>query len=485
MATNPWNVNDIKEFWFLNCPECAFKTKMEKAFLHHALKNHRLSTAFVLTTPANIENSNFGLAVENSDKKKFSSNHQTTKEEKTLEELMFPDFEEETNEVPAILDEISMQSNEYQSNLSKQKPKKFLITIDNVKKESPDVKESKINKEPVQRCEPFLLKRPLKCSYCTLSFKVEAYLKSHMGREHGLYGEIDKKCLFCDSTYREDENLKNHMNNEHNYDWCQDKIGNSHVAEKMFRFEIECAIISSEPTLKELPEVSTRNENVNETPAVEEMNLDENIDNNLMANKVVEKNEPETNLSKPQTDIQMDNFNETMTEKMCPICDLGFQNEHILRNHMTTVHKRKRKARTSVIMDLYDPYSAEKNVEKTFFVKKCFNCKETFSSKKGNTCRNCRDILLAKRKYTETDIVTSSDKKMCPICDLPFQNDLVLKNHITTDHTRDVHGGEKPVLCSLCKIYYVNSLNLKKHMEEAHFKSSEDVITVKFKKSKK
>ena len=103
-----------------------------------------------------------------------------------------------------------------------------------------------------------------------------------MGREHGLYGEIDKKCLFCDSTYREDENLKNHMNNEHNYDWCQDKIGNSHVAEKMFRFEIECAIISSEPTLKELPEVSTRNENVNETPAVEEMNLDENIDNNLM-----------------------------------------------------------------------------------------------------------------------------------------------------------------------------------------------------------
>ena len=46
--------------------------------------------------------------------------------------------------------------------------------------------------------------------------------------------------------------------------------------------KVECAIIGSEPTLKELPEVSTRNENVNETPAVEEMNLDENIDNNLM-----------------------------------------------------------------------------------------------------------------------------------------------------------------------------------------------------------
>ena len=85
MATNPWVVNGIKDFWFLNCPECAFKTKMEKTFLHHALKNHRLSTAFVLTTPENIENSNFGLADTNSsdefkdsNQKKSSSIHQNS-----------------------------------------------------------------------------------------------------------------------------------------------------------------------------------------------------------------------------------------------------------------------------------------------------------------------------------------------------------------------------------------------------------------------
>ena len=46
MSTNPWSVENIKEFWFLNCPECTFKTKIEKVFETHAFQNHPSSYAF-------------------------------------------------------------------------------------------------------------------------------------------------------------------------------------------------------------------------------------------------------------------------------------------------------------------------------------------------------------------------------------------------------------------------------------------------------
>ena len=39
-SRNPWSVNNINEFWFLTCPECAFKTKEQHKFQSHAVQNH-------------------------------------------------------------------------------------------------------------------------------------------------------------------------------------------------------------------------------------------------------------------------------------------------------------------------------------------------------------------------------------------------------------------------------------------------------------
>ena len=41
---NPWKVDNIKGFSFLNCPECSFKVKDENSFQNHAVKNHPLSS---------------------------------------------------------------------------------------------------------------------------------------------------------------------------------------------------------------------------------------------------------------------------------------------------------------------------------------------------------------------------------------------------------------------------------------------------------
>jgi hypothetical protein len=37
---NPWMVDSIKDFWFLNCPECNFKSKEEISFQKHAIEEH-------------------------------------------------------------------------------------------------------------------------------------------------------------------------------------------------------------------------------------------------------------------------------------------------------------------------------------------------------------------------------------------------------------------------------------------------------------
>ena len=40
---NPWEVDSIQAFYFLNCPECIFSTKDEYCFQEHALQTHPLS----------------------------------------------------------------------------------------------------------------------------------------------------------------------------------------------------------------------------------------------------------------------------------------------------------------------------------------------------------------------------------------------------------------------------------------------------------
>ncbi len=53
MSINPWEVHCIKDFLFLNCPECSFKTTGKDLFQDHAVKNHPLSDAFYENDPFN------------------------------------------------------------------------------------------------------------------------------------------------------------------------------------------------------------------------------------------------------------------------------------------------------------------------------------------------------------------------------------------------------------------------------------------------
>ena len=43
LQNNPWDVPNIQEFLFYNCPECDVRVKDSEVFVQHALDNHKLS----------------------------------------------------------------------------------------------------------------------------------------------------------------------------------------------------------------------------------------------------------------------------------------------------------------------------------------------------------------------------------------------------------------------------------------------------------
>ena len=46
MSFNPWQVDNIQEFYVLKCPECNFIHQEESSFQEHAVENHPLSAEF-------------------------------------------------------------------------------------------------------------------------------------------------------------------------------------------------------------------------------------------------------------------------------------------------------------------------------------------------------------------------------------------------------------------------------------------------------
>ena len=87
---NPWLVDSIQAFSFFNCPECQVKTKDKNFFQGHALQNHPLSFEFFCTSskkPKDIV----------TEIEKIESLENKTKENKTLEQLTFPESDLKKN----------------------------------------------------------------------------------------------------------------------------------------------------------------------------------------------------------------------------------------------------------------------------------------------------------------------------------------------------------------------------------------------------
>ena len=107
---NPWLVDSIQEFSFLNCPECSFKAKDKNFFQGHALQNHPLSFEFFCTSSK--KQKEIVIEIE-----KIETLENKTKEDETLEQLMFPGSNSNsTNYIVTEVEKIGLLKNGTEDN---------------------------------------------------------------------------------------------------------------------------------------------------------------------------------------------------------------------------------------------------------------------------------------------------------------------------------------------------------------------------------
>ena len=131
MDINPWQVDNIQEFYFLKCPECDFMHKEEKYFQNHAVANHPLSATFFSDIDKTIEK--IGI-FDDCDEGNESNNTLNTVKEEILEtrnyhetdEQIFPNGNEikednvYDNPSSETVNEICLERHEFQNSVESQ-----------------------------------------------------------------------------------------------------------------------------------------------------------------------------------------------------------------------------------------------------------------------------------------------------------------------------------------------------------------------------
>ena len=82
---NPWDVSNIQEFLYYNCPECDTKERDSEVFIKHALDNHELSKSY-LNKPEKVpQNQNEVISISDQGMEEIKESKPTQGELKTSE----------------------------------------------------------------------------------------------------------------------------------------------------------------------------------------------------------------------------------------------------------------------------------------------------------------------------------------------------------------------------------------------------------------
>ena len=100
MSGNPWLVETIQSFLFLNCPECHFKTKEKNFFQDHATKKHpRSSVLFEENSYKSELEEHFDHEIEIELEYPIDIDSEVTKNDQILEEIMFPEVQNDAGQI--------------------------------------------------------------------------------------------------------------------------------------------------------------------------------------------------------------------------------------------------------------------------------------------------------------------------------------------------------------------------------------------------
>ena len=211
---NPWDVSNIQEFLYYNCPECDIKERDSEVFIQHALDNHELSKAY-LDKPK--------VAPESQNQDEIISHQETEDiEEKkpTEDELKVCDMKV----VRIRLHKIKVESDvllkgpdskkrkvEYDQDTDYEPGSDLDSDVDIPAEDEDDVKpdedDVKLDEDYVKTDESFF------CDKCDKFFKSTLSLKVHIALKHSEQRKI--QCPQCDAAYTRTERMAHHAKEKH------------------------------------------------------------------------------------------------------------------------------------------------------------------------------------------------------------------------------------------------------------------------------
>ena len=191
---NPWTVNSVLDFWFLNCPECTFHTKEEGFFQTHAVINHPASSVL-------FGNSEKELNIDDSIDEYKENNHDYV-------EVYENQTPTESLDVTSISSDVEIKE-EFIENLEENEPKNFSA-----------INRLNLHTDKDQEAITY------KCSKCGKTFFQSIELRKHTESFHE---EIRYNCENCEKIFTQKAHLNAHIKTIHeekNSDkWLKDQIG--------------------------------------------------------------------------------------------------------------------------------------------------------------------------------------------------------------------------------------------------------------------
>ena len=445
MDENPWVVDSIKDFWFLNCPECDFKAKEDDSFLDHANEEHPLSW-ILLEKSLEIDKFNVDSSTKVTEKEikreaaefelvEQNASHLSVKEE----------YFESTSELDETSVRISSQFNasvEDTGNLDIQSNTILISSVSNNKwtqnnmiNNFEDVQNSmlkkavpsSIEKKPItKRLKPGF-RKSIKCDFCPNIFPGKSKLTMHVNEVH--LKLKPNLCSECGASFSRPRTLRLHIKSVHDI-----QNGKKKRPEMPSKRPVICDICG--------------------------------------------------NSFKGKTKLKM-HVNEVhlkLKPNLCSECGAGFGRPWILKEHIKRVHLNIRPFKCESCEDRFfpDQYKLQHHVQMVHGEKthKCTLCSDKFptsqqlkshianrhDTSRPFCCSKCSKTFNSK-ELLEHHIARAHEMRnceKCPHCNKQFSR---IKAHLQTCSAIWSHTERRKFECPKCDKIYLDKSSLNKHMK--------------------
>ena len=431
---NPWDVSNIQEFLYFNCPECDTKVKDGELFLKHAFDNHELS--------------------------KFYLNKEMLEIVSYDQDDIISDYEmDDSKDRKPTLDELNSSDDKNFMELRLNKLKHEPDVLLDVQESAEDMdyqpgSDSDSNVADSEEDEDNFTPESFKCDWCGKSYETERGLKNHITLRHSTK---TFKCEQCETTCANRGMLAKHEKEEHlnsiSCEKCDHKCHSSRLLDthiKVFhkikyRFDVDsagtftCRVCNLKTqNEKEMKDHQWEHQDIKWMYKCELCDATFNFKSNL--------------------DDHKDFVHMGILPYKCEQCDLSFKSKALLKLHIKKVHENTQSSHICTICG-----------KKVTYLKQHMSVKHP-EKDEGGTCDQCglffdKKFQLSLHKYQKH----TRKFQVCTICEKFFVGN---KKNKLIDHYTDEHGifcnKKDTYVCGICKTKVTSHRELAEHYHTVH-----------------